>query len=248
MQEETNPTNSKDYFVSCSWERRAETPEQIAARFWRMIDSLQRIDPVFRAWDCGGPPAKPLESVRADYAREVAEGMFLDDEGKPLLNYGYWFSAWTRDTPRNRCFVVRCHVGSTVRSVFPNSVILETAAPEEVGPDPSVIGYELFRAALLCIVEAWEPLDANAYSYRLLDLNVKKLYFPAAWIQYLCPWLAEKIKPPASARVERLADGGLLMSAATETFDMDNLEHLAVACDIGAALAPLDALPWPSEP
>jgi len=246
MQIEIKTTTSKDYAIHCSWERRAETPEEIAARFLRMINSLRRIDPIFHSWESGGPPAKRLDTIRDHYASEVAEGISRNDWGVPQPLYGYLFSAWTCDIPRNRRFVVRCWAGATVDSVFPNSVTLETAASDKAGPDSSAISYRIFCAALLSMVEAWEPLDASAYPYSLMNLNVEKLYFPAPWIQYLCPWLAKKITPPASALVERLPDGGLLMSAATETFDVSNPKHIAVARDIGAAMAPLNEMPWPS--
>jgi hypothetical protein len=35
-------------------------------------------------------------------------------------------------------------------------------------------------------------------------------------------------------------------SATTETFDIDNPAHLKAAQDMAAAMAPLNALPWPS--
>ncbi|HYA79629.1 MAG TPA: hypothetical protein VED87_01705, partial [Methylocystis sp.] len=60
-------------------------------------------------------------------------------------------------------------------------------------------------------------------------------------------WLAQKIAPPTTALVERLPGGGLLMTAATETFDVNNPNHMAVADDMAAAMAPLDRLPWPSR-
>jgi hypothetical protein len=37
------------------------------------------------------------------------------------------------------------------------------------------------------------------------------------------------------------------MTATTETFDVDNPAHLKAAQDMAAAMAPLDALPWPSR-
>jgi Immunity protein 52 len=44
--------------------------------------------------------------------------------------------------------------------------------------------------------------------------------------------------------VEHLPNGGLLMSATTETFDVENPAHMAAARAIGAAIAPLNDLPW----
>jgi Immunity protein 52 len=58
---------------------------------------------------------------------------------------------------------------------------------------------------------------------------------------------APLITPPAAAIVERQPDGGLLMAATDEPFDTSNPAHLAVANDILAAVAPLNALPWPPE-
>lgn len=49
--------------------------------------------------------------------------------------------------------------------------------------------------------------------------------------------------PPAPVIVERLANGGLLMSATTQTFDVENPAHMAAAREIAAAIAPLNALP-----
>src|SRR5258706_9498710 len=68
----------------------------------------------------------------------------------------------------------------------------------------------------------------------------------AGWITYLAAPFAAKIAPPRSAMCEQV-DGGLLMSATQETFRLDNPVHVAVARDIDAALAPINALPWPPD-
>jgi hypothetical protein len=67
-------------------------------------------------------------------------------------------------------------------------------------------------------------------------------------MQYLAPPLASLIIPPSTAIVEHLPNGGILMSATEETFDPDNAAHLAVARDIAAATAPLNALPYVRDP
>jgi hypothetical protein len=97
------------------------------------------------------------------------------------------------------------------------------------------------------MVDAWEPVRGCATSRQLSQFDKSDSYFPPAWIQYLCPWLAEKITPPSTVLSEHLPNGGLLMSATTETFDIDNSAHLSAARDMAAAMAPLNALPWPSE-
>ena len=243
---EIKKSASKDYYVRASWEARAETPEELAARFLRTIDAITPIDPVFSRWGSGRDGPTKLEETRDRYAEEIAAGLARNDWGEPSPAYGYWFGAFTRDAPKDRCFVLRCNAGQTVRTPFPNAVTLKTIASKG-GPDPDVVGYRIFRPALLAIVDAWDPVRAGAYSQQLIQLNESASRFPAAWIQYLCPWLAQKITPPSSVIAEALPNGGLLMTATTETFDVDNPAHLAAAQDMAAAMAPLNELPWPSR-
>jgi Immunity protein 52 len=126
-------------------------------------------------------------------------------------------------------------------------VILTTSSLADPAPDTDVVSYRIFRAALLAIVDAWQPDMAEAYPRQLMEMNVENSYFPKAWIQYLVPSLAQKIAPPSTALVEHLPNGALLMTATTETFDVKNPQHLAVAGDMAAAMAPLDRLFRPSE-
>ncbi len=245
---EVKTTKSKGYYVSGNWEGRAETPDELAARFLRMIDSFEEIDPVFSLWTSGRKRPRKFETIRDRYAEEIAAGVTTDDWGESVPSDGYWFSARTRDTPNNRSFAVRCKAGSVLKYSFTNHVTLTTSSLADPRPDADVVSYRVFRAALLAIVDAWEPVRAGAYSQQLIQLYASDSFFPAAWIQYLCPWLAQKIAPPSTALSEHLPNGGLLMTATTETFDVDNPAHLKAAQDMAAAMAPLNALPWHSPP
>ncbi|HVZ03087.1 hypothetical protein, partial [Hyphomicrobium sp.] len=69
-----------------------------------------------------------------------------------------------------------------------------------------------------------------------------------AWISYVSPEGAARVIPPATAIVDHRPNGGLLLAATDETFVARNPHHLAVASDILAAVAPLNADPWPNEP
>jgi len=244
---EIKTTDSKDYYIRACWEARAETPEALAARFLRMIDAFKGIDPVFSLWTCGVKAPRNLELVRDRYAEEVAEGVTRDDWGEPEPVYGYWAGAFTRNTPDDRSFAVRCKGGATVDSSFPNDVTFETSSMSNPEPEESAVSYRVFRLALLAIVDAWDPVRTGAYSRQLIRLYGGDSYFPAAWIQYLCPWLAEKITPPSSVLAEHLPNGGLLMTATTETFDIANPAHIAAAKDMAAAMKPLNEMPWPSR-
>ncbi|MGH6812097.1 MAG: Imm52 family immunity protein [Methylocella sp.] len=235
---------STQYGVKAYWERRAETPDALAARFVRTIDSLQAIDPVFALWTCGSKRPKKFEAMRDRYAEEVAAGLTKDDWGEPLPIYGYWFGALTRGQARDRSFFLSVHAGSTYPHPFANDITF--LSHHNSIPDPAVIAYEIFKPVLLAIVEAWDPVCCTSYPLAILNLVEKSIYFHQTWIQYLCPWLASLVvtPPPAPMIVEHLPDGGLLMSATTETFDVENPAHMAAARDIAAAIAPLNALPW----
>ncbi len=239
--------NCKDYFITANWEARAETPDEIAARFLRMINSLKEIDPVFSLWTCGRKRPEKLEEVRDRFAEEIAAKVVRDDWKKPVPQLGYSFGAFTRDTPKDRSFTVSCWAGSFVKDIFGNRATLSTNAVIGSPPDPHVVRYQVFRPALLAIVEAWDPVIVGAKSHPLVGLKEYRSYFSLAWIRYLCPWLAQKITPPSTVLSEHLPNGGLLMSATTETFDVNNPKHLAAARDMAAATNPLESLPWPSH-
>jgi hypothetical protein len=239
---------SRNFFINANWEARAETPDALAARFLRMIDALTEIDPVFRLWTCGARRPEKLEEVRCCYAAEIAAGVARDEwNNKPSLLEGYSFGAFTRDTPKPRSFTVTCMAGSQIRDVFVNRVIFSTKAEIRARPDADVVSYRIFHAALLAIVEAWDPVHARATSHPLNETYGGGMYFGRAWMKYLCPWLAEMITPPSTVVTERLPNGGLLMIATTETFDVDNPAHMKAAQDMEKAMAPLERLPWPSR-
>jgi hypothetical protein len=238
-----NHVKSRQYGVKAYWERRAETPEALAERFVRTIDSLQEIDPVFALWTCGSTRPRQFETMRHHYAEEVVEGLAKSDWGKPLPIKGYSFGAVTREQPRNRSFSISVHAGSTYPVPFANDITFLTGYNSI--PDPAVVTYEIFKRALLAIVDTWDPVDCAAYPLAILNLVEKGVYFRESWIQYLYPWLASLVTPPPRpVIVEHLPNGGLLMSATRETFDIENPAHMAAARQIGTAIAPLNDLPW----
>jgi hypothetical protein len=96
------------------------------------------------------------------------------------------------------------------------------------------------------MVDAFDVTFCNAYPCALMRLW-KGVHFRPGWINYISPRFAHLVTPPSSAIVEYQQNGGLLMAATDETFVTSNPQHMAVARDIEAALAPLNALPWPVE-
>ncbi|MGH6839728.1 MAG: Imm52 family immunity protein [Methylocella sp.] len=238
----TNSVYGRGVKIRAYWERRAETPDALAARFVRTINSLQEINPAFALWTCGTSRPRKFETMRDHYAEEVAAGLEKSDWGVPVPMRGYWFGALTRGQARDRSFSLRVHAGSTYPAPFRNDFMFSTDRYSIL--DPAIVTYQIFKPALLAMVEAWDPVCAMSYPDALFKLVPDNTYFHESWIQYLCPWLASLVTPPASAIVERLPNGGLLMSATTQTFDVSNPAHMAAARDMAAAIAPLNAFPW----
>jgi hypothetical protein len=239
-----NPVYGHNYYMRASWQARPETPEALAARFLRHIDLLREIDPLFGLWLSGVKGPRKLEMIRDSYAKIVEARISRDDWGEPLPIDGYWFGAITRGHPRPLSYAVRIHAGADKHTrEFQNDAYLSTSTG--FIPDPAAITYRIFKSALLAMVEAWAPMDCLALPHELLDrIDKDQGHFREVWMQYLSAPLARLIVPPQTAVIDHLPDGGLLMSATTETFKVDNPAHLSVARDIAAAMRPLNTLPY----
>jgi len=66
------------HFIRGNWEARAETPEELAARFLRMIDALEEIDPAFSLWACDYRHPRNFELLRDRFAEEIAANVVRD--------------------------------------------------------------------------------------------------------------------------------------------------------------------------
>jgi Immunity protein 52 len=231
------------YFILACWTARKETPDELAGRFVRLIDRLQQIDPTLALWTSGAKWPRKFEALRGHYRDTVEACISTDDFGEALPIDGYWFGAVTREQPASRTYAVRVHAGAHKPTLkHQNDVTFSTSL---IGvPAPESITYRIFKSALLAIVDIWEPEDCLANTsemHQLIDLGN---HFREAWMQYLDAKFAAFITPPENVLVEHLANGGLLMSATTETFKVDNPAHLAAARAIGAATLPLNKLAY----
>lgn len=118
-------------------------------------------------------------------------------------------------------------------------------------PDPAIVTYPVFKAALLAIDAIWPPAWACAYAFRSEFVKVPVSYgagvqgyrlqrlppvpsdptfpyspFHIPWLAYLSAHLAAGIELPAEIKTERTLDGGLLMIAAEERLEPTDPEHL----------------------
>jgi hypothetical protein len=242
---------SHAYRIITYWGARRETPAQLAPRMLQMLQGLAQIDPLLSGWQWfGDTKFVSAEQLDLTTAKKLLElGLYRDDSGKrPLLSLGYHFQIHTRwRQPSELNLWGKLGVGIPGSS-YDNDVTLDTNY--RLAPDDALIKYNIFSRALVFLAILWKANWACAHPIALSDLlpsdakrRTSRLY--GGWITYLSARWAAKVTPPKSAIVERAPDGGLLMIATEETFRVDNPRHVAVAREIDAALAPLNALPWP---
>jgi hypothetical protein len=183
----------------------------------------------------------PLEKARKRMTQIVVDwGVTIDDEG-PEPAYGYNVSVSTTDIPDSQQVTFGAHGGGLVSwTGTPREASFHTDDSHEA--DPTIISYPVFKSVLLAIVSPWDVDYAKVYSRDLAQLWTDGHRFcDLSWIVYLSEPLVRRIKIPTDVVRERTHDGGLLMIAAEETFDVANPKHLAGAHSILNALAPLNA-------
>lgn len=237
------------YSIQAFWGPRRESPASIARRFLTLVDSLTPIDPAFGNWICAvdDEPVK-LDLIRNAMAQFVESHVTRADDGDPTPISGYHFFAVNTYNHTPRSFGIYINAGSWASSIYTPGYInyADIGTSDFATPDPAILTFHIFRGALLALVDAFDVTFCNAYPDTILKLW-KDRHFRPGWINYVSARFAPLVTPPKSAIVEYQPNGGLLMSATDETFVTSNPQHLAVARDIEAALAPLNALPWPPD-
>jgi hypothetical protein len=228
----------------------SEDPAALGARLLNTLDALSRIDPnVFHDWQVMRYPAAaslPLEAARPRITSIIETAVYRNDLHQPRPQYGYTAGALVINADKSRNVNLRIDTGGTKQG----DTSLETGE-WNVFPDPAIVSYPLFKAALLALNANWPPIWACAYAFRLNTVRVPIIYpngargsqskdlpmipsdptfqdsiFHVPWIAYLSAPLATGVTPPREITIERVPDGGLLMIATTERLDPENPDHL----------------------
>jgi hypothetical protein len=241
------------YVIQSYWGPRREAPAQLGSRFWRMLQSLGGVNPAFSSWKfIGTDRFRPLPlGPGNELTRLIADGVATADDGDPTPVYGYHFGASARADPK-AVITLLVHAGSYPPSppYFANTAGLQTQPLNE--HNAALVTMPIFKAALIAIAEAWDATWCGAYPSDIIPLwpdriAVGRPMFNMAWITYLSPRFAPMVTPPRSAIVEYTPQGGIIMTATEQQFDVNNPAHIAAAREIEAALAPINALPWPPD-
>ena len=232
-----------NYQILSEWRERPETASDVGEKYLRTLDALQRVDPIFSDWgtatetdwETGDARAYrvPVDHVRADVTTFVEANVRLNDWGEPNPVDGYWLWAanhFHEGPSRNdRSMQLVLHTGSEWDNDYSLQAGLETTPP-----DPSIITYPLFKAALLTLVSIWPAPWANVrcsiWGEKPPTLPGEPPFpysgFQMPWMAYLNAERAVNLTPPHDILTERTPDGGLLMIAAETRFDPTNHEHM----------------------
>jgi hypothetical protein len=226
------------YDIRSEWPGRPEAPVDIGRKFLQTLDAFGRIDPVFSDWGTGdidkNPEGASIEALRPNFTDFVEDNVARDGWDRPTPDDGYdlWaanqFCDFPRASPRTMNFLIRAG------SKWANDNSL-TAGSSSFPPDPAIVTYPIFKAALLTMISIWPPSWANA-RYYVGGLNppptppgeppFPNSGFQMPWLSYLCAERSAGIVPPSGMMTERTPDGGLLMIAAKTRFDPTNRDHV----------------------
>jgi len=236
------------FFIRSGWEGRTESPSAIGAKFVSTLTALSRIDPIFADWtilDAHNRLSFPLAEAQSRIAAVIGDNVVRDDDDEPEPWNGYHVSALTGKFDNPRTVKFRVEAGGK-RSSQTQLEFGDWKRP----PDPAIVTYPRFKAALLAINAIWLAPWASAQAFRsgtvevpieLGGVRVTRMdgvtqvpgdpafpdsMFNISWIAYLSAPFVGGLKLAPEILTERMPDGGLLMSATTERFDPTNPVHL----------------------
>jgi hypothetical protein len=230
----------------------------IAAHLDRMFESLAAVGPMFTRLrrigarrHCSAVPAfitiPPDQTELRSWIEEGA--VFGSREGRKKA-VGFTIGArtpaqnpvcadfWLSYQPEEWWFGHR--IGITISSGAGSPPVFN-----DPGDHASVIA--LLRRVLLITATAWDCDWAGVmpgnYRPRLQLLGPVLVKYQSGWMVYLDATCATHIVPPQDIAIERLADGAMLLTAATDAiFSGRNPNHTAAALRMQAALEPLNEL------
>ena len=229
--------NATTYYSQAHWYRRREDAASIANRFERYLDKLAGISPLLadmfvRVRKAG----MPFETARPNLASLVQKTAERDEKGRMDAADGFAIGSRTRG--KNTNFSLLGFVGRDYHSPDMNNIMLSTDSG--FWPNQSLMTYPLFRATMLATIECWDPLLCVVQCSTLQPYMARGSWYRESWMTYVHPSLVHRVSPPEIPVVEPTPDGGLLLAATTETFDVDNPDHLEAARRICQATRHLD--------
>jgi Immunity protein 52 len=226
--------DSFQYTIRADLPVHTEGPASLGAKFLDTLDALGQADSsIFDDWQVIDLPALetfPLAEARPRIAEIIGNNVKRDDEEEPDPRLGYAALAFNGHDRGPHGMGLEVTAGGIVEG----NAFLRTGG-YKVSPDPAILTYPLFRAALLAINAFWSPTWACAHVFKMhydkTPLSAGAPLFPYSrfhipWIAYLSAPLASGLQLPAEIQAERAPDGGFLMTATEERLEPTIAEHL----------------------
>lgn len=227
--------NEYNYTMLAEWRLEPTSTTELGNRFLRTAELLMRAAPeigelkVADQEDLMSERLLSIDEARARIPRLVEAGV-IDFDGDPQPHEGYIMSSFNRSINTPRVLSWTAKVGGKY------GTCLEFEAGGIMRPpDPDIVTYPLFKAALLTIIGQWPSNWANADAYKRGYFKSPTAVgvpahphsrFHVPWLSYLSAPLAAGLTPPPEIPTERTPDGGLLMIAAKERLDPTNPDHM----------------------
>lgn len=237
--------------VEAYWGSRQESPRDCAIRLARMLEGLAKAHPAFSQWNkqansraAANKPAWAMPPDLDELTMVFQKGRQYKDRPRTLWpEIGYRLSAWNgRDPPYGTSLSVT--PGSYVESrSLPNTIDLSLDRASLDNAD--FISASVLKPALLSVANAWEPDYAVVVPWTYWPQVFGDDGYPqlrSGWMTYLAPKYASRLRPPPAAIVESVSNGGILLLATEEQFDMKNSAHLTAAGAVQTALEPLQEM------
>lgn len=240
------------FHVSCIIDNRPETLPAFGDRVLRTLDAVSRICPFCEKWkvaDFSAGRMVALARYRTRMDELARRGVSRDDDGEPDPEYGYKIAA--SNDPRGSGRSVSMSFSSAGNSPAQPKGHAQWETDYLEPADPALVTYPVIRAVLQTMIEVCRPDYASAFTNDLAEYRLRPgRPFDMEWLRYLsAPYAARILPPPPTLLTERDSEGGLLLIAAEETFDVDNVAHMAGALAIREVTAPLNPpLPPPWRP
>jgi len=221
------------------WNIRRDTPSQIATRYLTFLDRIEPLHPAFSNWILGGTDEpEDFNALRHDFVSAVEARVSRNDDGEPEPSSGYHFFLLNSMEDSPTAVNISGHMGAKFSF---RHIVFQSSWVDK--PDPSIVNHGVWKKVFIALIESFDAEFGRAYPSSMVDLPKPYGVFDLAWMTYIPPDIAPKVVPPASAVVDRLTGGGIILSATDEIFDTANPRHLAGAQDILTALTPVQKPP-----
>lgn len=214
----------EQYYVKCDWTARPEDPNRIADRLRQFLDTLGEVHQTLRPWSIGERRRAPYPSVRDDLAETIRRDVVHGEDGTVKMKAGYTIVGSTSD--RRQHYRLVGHAGGAYDTFMCNELGLNTCTYSSTAVDPAIVDYPVMKAMVLTMIACWEPDFCLAGSGEFAMTATGIWYERSCWITYVPPGHAASVDLVGVPFSEGTPDGGLLLSATDQSYDVKNPAHI----------------------